>query len=88
MQKLRPFQRPPCDILTVLASSASSLLDWRPPPTWDATRQDLPQDRPLLYYHLVDYGAIRSRSDSMMMFKTPCTHLNGHNFPIQIPFRV
>ena len=88
MQKLRPFQRPPCDVLTVLASSASSLHDWRLPTTKDATRQGLPQDRPLLYYHLVDYGAIRSRSDSMMMFKTPCTHLKGHNFPIRIPFRV
>ena len=88
MQKLRPFQRPPCDVLTVLASSAPSVHDWRPPPTQDATREGLPQDRKLLYYHLVDYGAIRPRSDSMMMFKTPRTHLKGHNFPIRTPFRV
>ena len=88
MQKLRPFQRPPCDVLTVLASLASSLHDWRLPTTKDATRQGFPQDRPLLCYHLIDYGAIRSQSDNMMMFKTPCTHLKGHNFTIRIPFRV
>ena len=83
---LGPFQRPPCDVLTVLASSAPSLHDLRPPTTYDATRRGLPQDRPLLYYHLVDYGAIRSRSESTMLFKTPRTHLKGHNFPIRIPF--
>ena len=88
MQKLRPFQHPPCDVLTMLASSAPSLHDWRLPATQDSTRQGLPQDRPLLYYHLVNYGAIRSRSDSMMMFKTPRTHLKDRDFPIRIHFWV